>query len=217
MTVAAMPGSAESLLDALLSGDAANAADALEDAMGHGVDPIDVLDDVLTPAMHEVGRLWERGTIGVSEEHLAASVVNRMLTRLAPLLITAPACSGPAVLMAAAQGERHVLGLQMAAGVLDGAGYTVKYAGADLPARALLAFAERERPALVAIACTGSWAPAADIGNAITQLITVQPDIGVLLGGTGWKGFPVPENGRVVLVDSMRDLLPVAARLSPAD
>ena len=102
--------------------------------MQRGLSPIEVLDDVVTPAMHEVGHRWERGTIGIAEEHLASSVISRMLTRLAPLLITAPARSRPAVLMAGAQGERHVLGLQMASDVLEGAGYAVKYAGADLPA-----------------------------------------------------------------------------------
>ena len=214
MTLATAAGPADTLLDALLRGDAADAVDALEEAMEQGLDPIGVLDDVVRPAMHEVGHQWENGTIGVAEEHLAASVASRMLTRLAPLLITAPARSRPSVLMAAAQGERHVLGLQMARDVLEGAGYAVKFAGPDLPAAALLAFAERERPALVAIACTGSWSPAADIRSAISQLLAAQPDVGVLLGGPGWRGFQPPGEGSVVLVDSMRELLPIAARLS---
>jgi len=163
MIPATAPGPVATLVDALLRADAADAADAVEIALERGIDPIGVLDEVITPAMHEIGRHWETGTIGIAEEHLAASVTGRMLTRLAPLLITAPARSRPPVLMASAQGERHVLGLQMASDVLEGAGYEVKLAGADLPSQALLAFAERRRPALVAIACTGSWSQAADI------------------------------------------------------
>ena len=214
MSLATAPGPASTLLDALLRADAADAADAVEDALEQGVDALGVLDDVITPAMHEVGRQWEHGTIGIAEEHLAASVTARMLTRLAPLLITAPARSRPRVLMAAAQGERHVLGLQMACDVLEGAGYEVKFAGADLPARALVAYTERERPALLAIACTGSWAPAADIRTAITQLVDAQPGLGVMLGGAGWHGFTPPGSGRVVLAENMRSLLPLAARLT---
>ena len=214
MRLVTAPGPADTLLDALLRADAADAADAIEDALDHGVDPIGILDDVMTPAMHAVGRQWANGSIGIAEEHVATSVATRMLTRLAPLLITAPPRSGPPVLLACAQGERHVLGLQMASDVLDGAGYAVKFSGPDLPAQALLAFAERDRPALVAISCTGSWAPAADIRTAISQLIGSRPELGVILGGTGWFGFTPPEGGRVEHVGNMRGLLPVAARLT---
>jgi len=118
------------------------------------------------------------------------------------------------VLLACAQGERHVLGLQMACDVLEGAGYAIKHAGADLPAHALLTYAERDRPALVALACTGTWAAAADIRSAIGQLIEAQPDVCVVLGGAGWHGFDPPDPERVVRVDNMRDLLATARRLT---
>ncbi len=207
-------GAADTLLDALLRADAVDAAEVIEGALERGVDPIGLLDDVITPAMHEVGRLWELGTIGVGEEHLASSVAARVLNRLAPLLITTPPRSGPRVLMAAAQGERHVLALHMANDVMEGAGYAVKYAGADVPTQSLLALAERDRPALVAMTCTGSWAPAADIRDAISRLIAAQPAVGVLLGGAGWQGFELAAGERIVFVENMRDLLPKAERMT---
>ncbi len=214
MDPATASGPADALLDALLRADASDAADVVEDALRHGVDPIGVLDDVIKPAMYAVGQQWQDGIIGVTEEHLASSIATRTLHRLAPLLITGPPGSRPTAVMAAAQGERHVLGLQMACEVLQGAGYAVKYAGADLPAQALLAFAERERPALVGISCTGNWVPAADIRTAIVQLTVAQPQIGIVLGGPGWGGFDPPEGGRVALLDNVRALLPLAARLA---
>ena len=214
MSQASVSGPAETLCDALLRADPVDAAEALEAALGQGLTPIEVLDEVMAPAMHEVGRQWENGTIGISEEHLASSVANRMLARFAPLLITTPARSGPRALLACAQGERHVLGLQMVCDVLEGAGYAVKHAGADLPAHALLTYAERDRPALIAIACTGTWAAAADIRSAISQLIAAQPQVCVVLGGAGWHGFEPPDPERVVWVANMRELLPTAERLT---
>lgn len=214
MAMTSVSGPAETLFDALLRADPVDATEALEDALDAGLDPIAVLDDVMTPAMHEIGRAWESGTIGIAEEHLASSVANRMLSRFAPLLITTPARSGPRVLLACAQGERHVLGLQMACDVLEGAGYAIKHAGADLPAHALLTYAERDRPALVALACTGTWAAAADIRSAIGQLIEAQPQVRVVLGGAGWHGFDPPDPDRVVRVANMRELLVAAKRLT---
>ena len=214
MSSAGVSGPVATLSDALLRADPVDATEAIEDALDLGVTPIEVLDDVITPAMHEVGRQWENGTIGISEEHLASSVANRLLTRFAPLLITTPARSGPRVLLACAQGERHVLGLQMACDVLEGAGYATKHAGADLPAHALLTYAERDRPALVALACTGTWAAAADIRSAIAQLIQAQPQLCVVLGGAGWHGFDAPDHDRVVWVAGMQDLLATAGRLT---
>jgi methanogenic corrinoid protein MtbC1 len=213
MQPATVPGPADTLFDALMRADPVDATEALEEALDSGFEPIEVLDEVMTPAMHEVGRQWENGTIGIAEEHMASSVANRMLTRFAPLLITAPAHSRPRVLLACAQGERHVLGLQMACDVLQGAGYAIKHAGADLPAHALLTYAERDRPALVGISCSGSWAAAADIRNAIGQLIAAQPQVAVMLGGAGWHGFDPPDPDRVVRVANMRELLPAAERL----
>jgi len=211
---ASVSGPVQTLSDALLRADPVDATDAIEGALDLGMTPIEVLDDVMTPAMHEVGRQWENGTIGISEEHLASSVANRLLTRFAPLLITTPARSGPRVLLACAQGERHVLGLQMACDVLEGAGYATKHAGADLPAHALMSYAERDRPDLVALACTGTWAAAADIRSAIGQLIQAQPKLSVVLGGAGWHGFDSPDPDRVVWVAGMQELLPTARRLT---
>jgi hypothetical protein len=54
-------------------------------------------------------------------------------------------------MLAATAGEHHILGLRMAADVLEGAGYEVMYLGADAPLGSLLGACSRHRPAVLAL------------------------------------------------------------------
>jgi MerR family transcriptional regulator, light-induced transcriptional regulator len=205
----------ERMVQALLRANAHEGGTVVAEALREGMMPVQALDELLAPAMHEVGRRWELGQIGVAQEHLACAAAGRVLTGLTPALGTRPAGSGPRVLLAGAQGERHDLGLRMARGVLEGAGYTVDYAGADLPGGALVAAAETREPALVGISSIGAWEPAA-ARDSVRRLLAGDPAVGLLLGGPGWEGYEPPDPARVERVGRLADLLPAAERLTRA-
>jgi methanogenic corrinoid protein MtbC1 len=202
----------ERLTDALLRANSHEGRTIVDEALTQGMEPIHALDELLAPAMHEVGRRWEAGHIGVAQEHLAAAAAGRVLAGIGPALVAADPGSRPRVLLAGAQGERHDLGLLMAQSVLEGAGYTVDYAGPDLPAAALAKTADALRPTLVGISNVCAWDPVA-ARDSVRQLLAGDPAVGVLLGGPGWEGYEPPEPDRVVLVGRLADLLPAAERL----
>jgi len=163
---------------------------------------------VIAPAMHEIGRLWQRGALTVADEHLATALTNRVLAAL-----RRPSGEGPVdadgagvkrgrALLAAIEGERHALGLRMAADVLEDAGYESLYLGADVPTDALLRAADTFSPDLVALAATlPSLAPR--LQAVAGELRRAYPRLGLLVGGQAAS----PHIGEGMLVQDL-ELLP---------
>ena len=86
------------------------------------------------------------------------------------------------VLLAAVEGERHALGLRMAADVLEDSGYESLYLGADVPTDALLRAADTFSPDLVALAATlPSLAPR--LQAVAGEVRRAYPGLGLLVGG----------------------------------
>ena len=86
--------------------------------------------------------------------------------------------------MAAVAGEHHVLGLRMAADVLEGAGFDVRFLGADLPESSLLAWVSEHRPAAVALALTMPEG-AATLARQLHALRDCDPETLLIVGGQG--------------------------------
>lgn len=131
------------------------------DAAAGGMDVAHVHVGVITPAMQEIGSLWARDALTVAEEHLATAISEEVLAELFPAALRRPPASRERVLLAGVQGEQHLLGMQMVADVLEGAGFDVLFAGADVPAGDLVALCREHRPAVVGLgASTPATVPA---------------------------------------------------------
>lgn len=142
---------------------------------------------VIAPAMHEIGRLWERGAITVADEHLATALTHRVLAALRPPLpIELDGAAEPIpqgrVLLAAVEGEQHALGLRMAADILDDAGFHTIYLGADVPTGALRqAISSFSPDRLVLSATMPDLAPRlAEVSGSLRK---EHPRMGLMVGG----------------------------------
>jgi len=168
-------------LEALRAADASGAYRIATAALRQGMTTPELYQRVITPAMHRIGELWERGAITVADEHLATALTNRILAALRPPPGRAAPRRGRA-LLAAVEGEQHALGLRMAADLLEDAGYDAIYLGADVPTGALLQAVESLSPDLVAVTATlATLAPRLEAVAAALQ--REHPGLGVLVGG----------------------------------
>jgi diguanylate cyclase (GGDEF)-like protein len=157
---------------------------AVEDALGRGLSPVRIQSRVIAPAMRSIGELWERGVMTVTQEHLATAVSQQVLARLYTGLLGPTAPNGDPVVVAAVHGEHHVLGLRMAADVFDGAGYDVRFLGADVPLSSLLAWVAEHQPAAVALGVTMPLG-AATLAREVWALRDLDPGLCVIIGGQG--------------------------------
>jgi DNA-binding transcriptional MerR regulator len=97
--------------------------------------------EVVCPLVREIGERWAAEQIGIASEHLASNVLRAMLgSALQP---SAASLRGPRIVFATPSGEKHELGLQMAALTAMSAGANPLYLGTELPVEDLLGAVER--------------------------------------------------------------------------
>jgi MerR family transcriptional regulator, light-induced transcriptional regulator len=92
----------------------------------------DFVTDLLGPLLAAIGRAWADGRMDVRHEHFFSAVVTETLRELAAEA-AAKAPGGPVVLLTTLPGERHALGLEMAALVAASAGARAVLLGPDMP------------------------------------------------------------------------------------
>ncbi len=180
--------------DALLRARHDAAEEALREATDAGLDEATIDDVVIAPALRIVGDLWEAGELSIGEEHLATAIAMRCVTLHRDRFRVARRRGGHVVIVAAVEGEQHVIGLEMAASLLDHAGYEVKDLGPSVPTHALGIVVDRHPPAVVALGVTMP-SLAAELSEAIGMVQAVRPGAGILLGGAGVPGRLMDQPG----------------------
>jgi RNA polymerase sigma-70 factor (ECF subfamily) len=175
------------LAGALRNGDLERARRIVRDASNE-MPVVTMLDDVIAPAMHSIGALWQAAAITVADEHLATTICQRLVAEISATLQIAPVNSRETVLLVTPERERHELGLLMASAVLYGAGFDTLLLGSGVPAAALNAALLRHRPAVVALSSSISR-PASLL--ATTNLIQeTLPTAQLITGGTTARQLP---------------------------
>lgn len=192
------------LVLALYAGDLARARRIANEAAGD-ISPTQVLDDVVAPAMRDIGALWERNEITIADEHLATSLAGQLLADVSTRLVVAPAASRETILLATPEPEQHTIGLTMAHHVLRGAGFVTIDLGAGVPAPALAAAVERHRPGVIGLSSTMPFTDALSV--AATVALDAAPTAQLFVGGRGAETFPADIPAR--RIDRMASLLDV--------
>lgn len=109
--------------------------------------------EVLSPLLEEVGEAWARGRLRPVHEHLLTSLVREFVAagRVRPSVDPEKA---PRIVVTTPRGQIHEIGALLAAAIADGAGWTVVYLGANLPAEEIALAAYRTPTQVVAVGIT---------------------------------------------------------------
>lgn len=121
-------------VDAVFQGVVAMDTTALRERLGAALASMGwkaFLQEVVSPLLDRVGMAWAESSIGVHHEHLLTEVLEDLL-RECRLAFPAAGTRG-SVLLATLPGERHRLGLLMAALAYAAAGVRPELLGVDLP------------------------------------------------------------------------------------
>lgn len=191
----------DGLIDALVALDEEAADRIFSEA--HALHPVEtVLNEMIRPAMVEIGQRWHDGTLLTTTEHFASSYVQGRLRSL--LSFTGHNRFAPVVVVACAPLDQHELGALMLAVSLRRRGYHVLYFGANTPVADLVATAkERHAVALMISASTGE---SLDELRARGPLLHGAAPV-VVFGGPAFNQRPdaAAELGGVFLADNVVD------------
>ena len=183
--------------DAVFAGDEGAAERTIREAIELGLQEAVIQEHVITPVMRLVGDLWAAGELTVADEHLATEISIRVLALQREAFRAAHRRATERVLLAAPQGERHVVGLNMTGSLLVHAGYDVRMLGADVPLEDLAGAVERHRPVVVGLTATLP-ATAALLPDAVAGVRSSDPHLSVLLGGPATEHLTRPLVGVAV-------------------
>ncbi|HEX6455105.1 MAG TPA: B12-binding domain-containing protein [Solirubrobacterales bacterium] len=193
---------ARGYLEALRAADTAGAYRIATEALDGGMPLAGLYQEVVTPAMHELGRLWERGAITIADEHLATALTHRVLAALRPDPRERGDGQRPRAMLSTVEGEQHALGLRMAGDLLEDTGYEVIYLGADTPTAALLHAVDSLSPELLGLAATMP-----DRGPVLEQTVLeahrANPRLRLLVGGQASGALRTREALRVEDLSSL--------------
>jgi DNA-binding transcriptional MerR regulator/methylmalonyl-CoA mutase cobalamin-binding subunit len=167
------------ILHALEHGDAADIGVHLDQAFAlNSVEA--TLAKVVGPLLETIGDRWQAGQLDIADEHLVSESVRSRLGHL--LADTGGGVRGVAVL-ACAPGERHELGLMMAAIALRRDGWNALYLGSDTPAEAAVSLAARLSARVLGLSVS-----AQESGEALEEALRDVPrpaELQLVVGGGG--------------------------------
>ena len=197
--------------DAVLAGDEAAAERVVREAIELGLAEGEIDDRVITPVMRLVGDLWAAGRLTVADEHLATEISIRVLALQREAFRAAARRAAERVLLAAPEGERHVVGLTMTGNLLVHAGYDVRLLGADVPIDALVAAVARHRPVAVGLTATLSET-ASLLPEIVARVRALEPHLDVVVGGSATEDLTRPLVGTTIC-RHVSDVVPIVDAL----
>ena len=163
--------------------------------------PVRFAGTVAVPLLHEIGARWASGRLGIAGEHMASAVLRSLLG--SALIPGVASRLGPRIVFATLGGERHELGLQMAALTAMSAGANPVYLGLEVPVEDLLASVSEVSAQALALGMVSE--PGEPVQRSLGALRGGLPEgVALWLGGPGGRGLP--EQAGIEVVDSLDQL-----------
>lgn len=118
--------------DALLAGDAKTVMEITDKALADGVDPGELVNKHMVPALDEAGAKFEANELFVPELLLIGRAMKGALEKVRPLLAQSGAEPTGRVAIGTVKGDLHDIGKNLVASMLEGGGFEVTDLGVDV-------------------------------------------------------------------------------------
>jgi corrinoid protein of di/trimethylamine methyltransferase len=139
------------LYEAILNGNAKEAAAAVQRALCQGSDALHLVTQHMIPAMDEVGRRFECEEYFVPELLLSGRAMKAALELIRPLLAASGAQPTGRVVIGTVKGDLHDIGKNLVASMLEGGGFEVTDLGADVPPERFVQVVKSKKADIVAL------------------------------------------------------------------
>ena len=171
-----------------------------------------LVGEVVLPLMRLVGDRWHQSTLTIAQEHMTSAILRNLLGGLVRL--QAPSNHPLRILFATPSGELHEFGILTAAMLAGASGFEPLYLGPNLPAREIVAAAERTSPRAVVLGINASDLTPEAVEDLRLVASKLPKRTELWLGGPGVKkALPALRRARVSAVEDFEALDAHLARL----
>jgi 5-methyltetrahydrofolate--homocysteine methyltransferase len=122
----------ETIYEAVMEGDAGEAASKVQAGLDAGIAASDILNKGCIAAMAEVGQLFEEGEMFVPEMLIAARAMQAAMLVLKPHLAEGEIVSSGKVVLGTVNGDLHDIGKNLVGMMMEGAGFEIVDLGTDV-------------------------------------------------------------------------------------
>ena len=139
----------EGLREAIMKGKRDAVEPLIRQALADGLNPEEIMNHIMIPAMDIVGEQFSRNEIFLPEMMIAARAMNIGLGILRPMLIAKGVSGRGKVVIGTVKGDIHDVGKNIVSMILQGAGYEVIDLGIDVPPEKFVEAINRYQPKFV--------------------------------------------------------------------
>ena len=135
----------------IVEGAKAGLTDDLDEALGRGDRPLDIINGPLMTGMAEVGRLFNDNQLIVAEVLQSAEAMKAAVAHLQPFMEKSGSHSKGKLLLATVKGDVHDIGKNLVEIILANNGFQVVNLGIKVPPEVLIEACRRENPDFIGL------------------------------------------------------------------
>src|SRR5215831_5911569 len=172
------------LYEAVVSGDAKSTHSITQQALAEGIDPLELVNKYMVPAMDEVGRRFEANEYFVPELLISARAMKAALELIRPLLVARGDQPAGRVAIGTVRGDLHDIGKNLVASLLEGGGFEVIDLGVNVAPEKFVASIKEKNTNIIALsALLTTTMPAMKATIDALKQAGVREQVKVLIGG----------------------------------
>ena len=168
-------------LNLLLVGNRSEAEKLSREFIHHGNSIKELYEQIIKPALYEVGRLWEQNKISVASEHLATAITEGVLNSFYSEIIPEK-YNGKKVVLACVEREEHQVGIKMVADIFEMNQWESFFLGTGFPTAELVRYTKEINPDIIAISLS-VYFNFARLKKMLEELSTQFPNLKIIVGG----------------------------------
>ena len=178
----ASSGGTLTLGEAIERGVTGRAAEAMKEEIDAGKEPLEVINDVLIPALDKVGKGFEKGTVFLPQLLMSADAAKSAFDVVKQSMAGKPRTVKGKVILATVKGDIHDIGKNIVKVMLENYGYDVIDLGKDVPPEAIVEAAIKDDVKVVGLSALMTTT-VVSMEETIKLLREKKPDTKVVVGG----------------------------------
>jgi len=153
-----------------------------QQALEAGVNPQQILEDALIPAMGNVGKKFSENKIFVPQMLMSAKAMGASLVQLKPFFASGAIKSKGTFIIGTVKGDLHDIGKNLVAMMVEGGGWTIVDLGVDVSSERFIEALKNNPGAVVGLSALLTTTMV-NMGEIVAGIRQFDPDTKVLIGG----------------------------------